>query len=151
MSDDTVVTYSKNLGPMSAEEEIWAYRESIRAAKALQVVPEGALKMDVEKAAVGVRFDEGKTRYDLIPADGLEALANVYTKGAVKYADRNWEKGMAWHRVFGSLMRHAWKFWRGESHDPETGCHHMAMVAWNALALFCYDNRKVGEDDRPTV
>lgn len=98
---------------------------------------------------MGVRFDEGKARYDLVPADGLHELVLVYTKGAAKYADRNWEKGMAWHRVFGSLMRHAWKFWRGERYDAETSCHHMAMVAWNALALCCYDLRNVGEDDRP--
>lgn len=107
--------------------------------------------MDVENAKEGVRFDQDKLRYDLLPADGLEALVDVYTKGAKKYADRNWELGMAWHRVLGSLMRHTWKFWRGESHDPETGCHHMAMAAWNALALCVYDLRKVGEDDRPAI
>ncbi len=106
-------------------------------------------KIDVATATEGVRFDTGKIRYDLLPADSIEELAKVYTKGAAKYADRNWEKGMAWHRVFASLMRHAWKFWRGEAIDEETGCHHMAMVAWNALALCSYDLRKVGTDDRP--
>lgn len=110
-----------------------------------------SLDNDIEKSTVGVRFDTGKLRYDLLPPDSLEELVKVYTKGAVKYAPRNWEKGMAWSRVFGSLMRHCWKFWRGETHDEETGCHHMAMAAWNALALCSYDMRKVGEDDRPIL
>jgi hypothetical protein len=96
-----------------------------------------------------LRFDAGKARYELIPADALEALAKVYTVGAQKYADRNWEKGMSWGRCFGSLMRHSWAFWRGETIDPETGCHHMAMAAWNCFALCSYSLRKAGTDDRP--
>lgn len=101
------------------------------------------------KIEPGLRYDAGKIRYDLIPADSLCALAHVYTVGAAKYADRNWEKGMSWSRVFGSLLRHSYAFWRGENIDSETGCHHMAMAAWNCLALCSYEMRKVGTDDRP--
>lgn len=96
----------------------------------------------------GLRFDDGKPRYDLIPPEAIEELARVYTVGAKKYAPRNWERGMSWGRVFGSLMRHCWKFWRGEAIDEETGCHHMALAAWNCFALFTYDRRQIGEDDR---
>jgi len=98
-----------------------------------------------------LRFDANKLRYELLPADGLEELVKVYTEGARKYEDNNWTKGMAWSRVFGSLLRHAWAFWKGEIHDPETGCHHMAMAAWNCIALCVYDLRKAGEDNRPTI
>lgn len=115
----------------------------------LNLYPDNYYPTPVKDVTVGVRFDKGKLRYDLLAPDSLEELVKVYTKGAEKYADRNWEKGMDWHRVFGSLMRHAWKFWRGEDYDEETGCHHMAMVAWNALALCSYSLRKVGLDDRP--
>jgi hypothetical protein len=96
-----------------------------------------------------LRYDADKPRYDLLPADALEELVNVFTVGAKKYADRNWEKGMSWSRCFGSLMRHSWKWWRGEEIDAETGCHHMAMAAWNAMVLCAYSLRKVGTDDRP--
>lgn len=102
---------------------------------------------EVEKATEGVRFDQGKLRYDLLPPDGIEELVRVYTKGAEKYADRNWEKGMAWGRILGSLLRHTYAFVKGETHDKETGCHHMAMAAWNCLALCVYDMRKVGIND----
>lgn len=101
-----------------------------------------------QKAEPGLRFDAGKNRYDLIPPDALDELAKVYTVGAAKYADRNWERGMSWGRCFGSLMRHSWKFWRGQTVDEETGCHHMALAAWNCLALLTFDFRKVGTDDR---
>lgn len=101
-----------------------------------------------QKSEPGLRYDAGKLRYDLIPPEALDELARVYTVGAAKYADRNWERGMSWGRCFGALMRHAWAFWRGEAEDPETKCHHMAHVAWNAFALFVYNHNRVGQDDR---
>lgn len=100
-----------------------------------------------QKNEPGLRFDAGKPRWDLLPAE-IEEIVKVYTIGAVKYAERNWEKGMSWGRVFGSLMRHAWAFWRGETNDKETGLNHMAHVAWNAIALLTYSIRGIGKDDR---
>lgn len=99
----------------------------------------------------GRRLDAGKARYDLIPPEALEALAMVYTKGAEKYAPRQWEAGMSWGRCFAAMMRHAWKFWRGETYDDGpggSGCHHMAHVMWNAAAILTYQARGKGTDDR---
>lgn len=42
----------------------------------------------------GLRYNSGKTRYDLIEPFALEQLANVFTKGSEKYADHNWLKGL---------------------------------------------------------
>ena len=97
----------------------------------------------------GLRFDEGKARYDLLPAEAMDALAQHYAKGAAKYESRNWERGMAMCKCFAALMRHGWSWMRGEDIDPETGSHHMIAVAWNAIAIFTYYSRGVGIDDRP--
>ncbi len=96
----------------------------------------------------GLRYDDNKPRYDLIPPEAMDELALLYTIGAKKYAERNWERGMNWGKVFGSLMRHAWKWMRGQEYDEETGVHHMIHVAWNAIALYIYYVRKIGLDDR---
>lgn len=104
-----------------------------------------------QREEAALRYDADKPRYDLLPGDGLHELVRVYTAGAAKYAPRNWEKGMSWSRCFGSLMRHAWAWWRGERLDPESGLPHMAHVAWNALALVTYELRQVGADDRPSL
>ncbi len=96
----------------------------------------------------GVKYDQDKLRYDLIPANALDELAKVYTFGAKKYADRNWEKGMAWSRIFGAIMRHSWAWFRGQTHDPETGLNHMVHAAWGCLALVEYSITNKGEDDR---
>jgi Domain of unknown function (DUF5664) len=103
---------------------------------------------EVEDADVGgLRYDGDKNRLDLLPPEWIWALGLVTTKGSIKYAERNWEKGMKWSKMIGPLMRHVIKFMVGEKYDPETGCHHLAMAAWNCLALMSYDLRGLGEDD----
>lgn len=99
--------------------------------------------------AAGTKADAGKHRYDLIPARPLDELARVYTIGASKYAERNWEGGLAWGRVFAAMMRHAWAWWRGERHDPEDGQHHLASVVWCAFALMEFEQTHPDGDDRP--
>jgi len=103
----------------------------------------------------GKKYDGGKARYDLIPPEALHQLALLYGKGAAKYGDRNWEKGLPWGRVFAALMRHAWAWWRGEDNDPEDGQHHLIAVAWNAFSLYTYQVRgtatTTGRQDRPEM
>ncbi len=95
----------------------------------------------------GKRYDMGKPRYDLLPPDAMEELVAVYTNGAQKYEDRNWEKGMSWGRVLGSLLRHVFAWMSGETHDKESGLHHMAHAAWNCMTLVSYSKRGIGTND----
>lgn len=97
----------------------------------------------------GIRYDDGKERYDLFAPHAMGELARVYTFGCVKYAPRNWEKGLSWSRTFAAIMRHAWAWMRGEVFDRETGLHHMAHAAWGCLALVEFHYAHKGEDDRP--
>ena len=88
-------------------------------------------------------------RYDLIPAAPLYELACLYGVGALKYDERNFEAGYEWSKSFGAMQRHAWLFWNGEDIDPETGCHHLASVVWNAMALMLFTQTHTELDDRP--
>lgn len=100
--------------------------------------------VDPAKLAGGYKADEHKVRMDLIPPEVPFALAAVLTKGAIKYADRNWEKGMKWGRPFAALMRHMWAWWGGKGPtnksflfgdlDPETKFSHL----WHALACIAF-------------
>lgn len=100
------------------------------------------------KTKEGVKFDQGKNRYDLISGYALDELVKIYTYGTKKYDDNNWRKGMKWGRVFGAMMRHAWAFWRGESLDPESGLPHLAHAAWNCFSLMEYERIHPELDDR---
>ena len=50
--------------------------------------------------------DQGKLRFDLIPASTEQALAKVLTHGARTYADENWRNGFNWKRVYAATRRH---------------------------------------------
>lgn len=105
----------------------------------------------VVNSKTGGEKGQKTARFDLIPAPALWALAEHYGRGAHKYADRNWERGIDWSLSFAALQRHVWAWWGGEDEDPESGSHHLSAVAWHALALltFAMDERYTHLDDRP--
>jgi 5'(3')-deoxyribonucleotidase len=97
----------------------------------------------------GLRFNEGKPRFDLVQADAHRDMVKVLTAGANKYADRNWEKGMNWTTVIASMKRHIAAIEAGEDYDQETGLLHAAHVQCNAHFLNAYYYLYPQGDDRP--
>ena len=97
----------------------------------------------------GLRFNQGKTRHDLVPAFAQEQYARVLTKGSEKYAERNWELGMKWGKVIASMKRHIQAFESGEDYDKETGLLHTAHIMCNAGFLTEYYKIYPQGDDRP--
>lgn len=97
-----------------------------------------------------MRFSKGKLPFRLVPWDAFVEVVKVYRMGCGKYAPRNWENGLSFDETFDSLQRHAVAWYLGEDYDEESGLHHMAHVAWNALALVAFTFRGRTElDDRP--
>lgn len=99
--------------------------------------------------AGGLRFNEGKLRYDLVNPEAHEGMVQILTKGAQKYAPRNWEKGMEWSKITSSLKRHLAAYEKGEDYDPETGLLHADHIACNAHFLSAYYRIYPQGDDRP--
>lgn len=97
----------------------------------------------------GRKDDQNKIRMELIAPELMAAVGKVLTFGAAKYEDRNWEQGMKWSRVFGAAMRHLWLWWAGQKKDKESGYSHLWHAACCIMFLIAYEERKVGEDDRP--
>jgi len=101
-----------------------------------------------KEATEGLRYDTGKLRWDLLPPE-IEEVVKVFTMGAVKYSDRNWELGMNYGRVIAAMFRHIFAWLKGETNDPESGLHHLAHAQWNILALLVYEKRGMTQfDDR---
>lgn len=105
---------------------------------------------DTKQKLEGMRFSKNKMNFwSSIPKDALVELMRVYYTGAVKYDENNWLKGMKYSEMANPLERHWMKWSMGLTTDSkETKCHHLAMVAWNAIGLLTYELRGIGEDDR---
>lgn len=90
---------------------------------------------------------KGHGRYDLLPGIaiatvmtatggeplaplGIRAAAEIYEAGSIKYADRNWEKGLPLQSFLDSGLRHMYKAVAGMDDEP-----HLAMALWNFLCF----------------
>lgn len=93
----------------------------------------------------GARRDlqDGKGRPDLIPTMFLQRLASVMEKGAAKYGDRNWEKGMPLSRYYASAMRHLMQAFNGEQDED-----HLGQCAFN-VAAFMWTQQAILEGHLP--
>ena len=75
----------------------------------------------------GMKYDQDKSRYDLLPAKAIDELAKVLTFGAKKYAPNSWqnvEDGINRYRA--ALLRHTFAMQSGELVDSESGLPHAA-------------------------
>nr|DAI01256.1 MAG TPA: hypothetical protein [Caudoviricetes sp.] len=88
---------------------------------------------------------DDKTRWELIPLDCLEDIARVYTEGAKKYGDNNWQNlDNGFERYRAAMFRHLIEYMKGERVDSDTGCFHLAQCAWNCIAMLWYDKHGKG-------
>lgn len=86
----------------------------------------------------GAKLDAGKARPWLCISGfsrALNAVADVTTKGAVKYTPNGWknvEDGE--RRYMEAFGRHMLLLGAGEEIDQDTGCLHKAQMIWNLMA-----------------
>ena len=89
----------------------------------------------------GIKFDNSKSRWELLPYREVEEVVKVLTSGAKKYTDNNWmlvvKKGKM--RYFSAALRHlvAWKL--GRKVDEETKLHPLAHAIACLLFLIWID------------
>lgn len=73
---------------------------------------------------------EGKGRFDLLSPFALEELARHMERGAVKYAPRNWERGIPLSSFVDSAQRHLGDVLKGRTNEP-----HAVAALWNLHGL----------------
>lgn len=116
----------------------------------------------------GARKNEGKIKYELLEPFAQQQKAQIFTKGAMKYAPNNWLQGMDWSKCYASALRHAAAWARGEDYDIDHNCPdcqksletgqwqcrnhtgelHSALAAWNWDAITSYYKYYPQGDDR---
>ena len=88
---------------------------------------------------------DGKLRWELLPLDLIEDLVKVYDKGAQKYEPDSWKQvENGYTRYKGALLRHLLESEKKDI-DYETGCYHLAQVAWNALTMLWFRKQELNK------
>jgi len=100
---------------------------------------------------VGLKFDEGKQEYYAMPLVLLKPLADVFKAGEKKYKIFNCLKPFEdpERRFYNSLMRHLEVSQINPlAIDKDTGCYHLAQVAFSALLRLhnCLEKSKEKEN-----
>ena len=83
---------------------------------------------------IGLKYDNEKLRWHLLPFDAVEKIVEIMTYGAKKYKPNNW-KLVEPKRYIGALFRHLVAHLKGEEYDEESGYLHLAHMACNALFI----------------
>lgn len=82
------------------------------------------------------KYDDGKSRMDLIPLDTMENVGRILGMGAQKYGENNWQElPNFWNRYKAALLRHLAAIDRGELLDQESKLPHIDHVLCNAVFL----------------
>ena len=92
---------------------------------------------------LGVKFDNQKPQWSLVPSTAMEEIVDVLTYGANKYSPDNW-KYVDNHdtRYFNAAMRHIWAWRQGERFDEESHKSHLAHAACCLLFLMAFDHEE---------
>ena len=83
-----------------------------------------------ESGAIRQSRPIGKGAYYLISPIAMHRIAQTMAEGAVKYNDRNWEKGIPMSNYVDSIMRHMNQYLAGASDED-----HLAHAAANIMML----------------
>ena len=76
------------------------------------MIKDSGTRREFETGAVR-DIQEGKGRYDLLPWEAIHELALHCEQGALKYGERNCEKGIPIHSLIDSAIRHLSCYLRG--------------------------------------
>ena len=89
----------------------------------------------------GVKYDEDKPKWSLLPFSAVGEVVKVLTYGANKYAPDNWKYvPNARTRYIDAAFRHIAAYVSGEKTDAEAGLNHLAHAICCLLFLVAFDN-----------
>ena len=111
--------------------------------ESLEPIKEGFV---VKNKNGSMKADGGKTRFELLPWDLIEEIAQVMTKGAEKYSPYNWQ-GLPRSRLIGASFRHIVASIMGEELDHEWNLPHLAHAICELLYLRWMEKNGVDNPD----
>ena len=77
---------------------------------------------------------DGKPRFDLFSPFAMERVGLWLMRGAAKYSEHNWSKGIPASRCLASLHRHLMKYMQGATDED-----HLSAIATNCMFLLHFE------------
>ena len=106
--------------------------------------PYAAESTGAMRASIGTKIDT-----TLVPFELVCAAAAGLLHGEKKYAARNFEKGLSYKSLCGSIDRHNRAIIDGEDLDADSGLPHYVLLA-SSVAMLCHNVMQgVVIDNRP--
>lgn len=120
--------------------------ELLRQYNKIMGIPEIKDSGDRTQFSTGAVRDmhEGKGRLDLMPCTAILELAKHCENGALKYGERNVDKGIPQHSLIDSGLRHLFKYLRGDKDE-----NHLVSALWNIAFAVEQDVNKPELNDLP--
>jgi len=100
----------------------------------------GIFKDYFEPIAEGIKYDNEKLDWSLLPYEQVEEVVKVLHLGAKKYSPDNWKYVQPYRtRYFNATMRHLMAWFMGERYDKETNISHLAHAICCLLFMMWHD------------
>jgi hypothetical protein len=94
---------------------------------------------------VGLKFDQAKPDWSLLPLDVMEEAVKVLTAGAKTYGRDNWKLVTPNTRYLSACLRHLTKWQAGEKIDKDSCSPHLAHAICSLVFLLWMDMKKEGQ------
>jgi hypothetical protein len=105
-----------------------------------------AIQKAIAEQSTGMKYDNGKLLYSLIPPIATKALAEVLTFGANKYAPNSWQTVPdAERRYLDASMRHLEAYRSGKPIDTESKLPHLWHLLCNVAFLVHFENERLNK------
>lgn len=99
----------------------------------------------LEPTKKGIKFDNNKRRFSLIPVDVLNEIIDCLEYGAKKYGDDNWQdvalEDETNMRYYNATFRHLTAWYEGERDDKESGLSHLSHAICSLMFQLWKDNK----------
>ena len=83
-------------------------------------------------------FLDKKLRWDLLPLQEIEDIVRVYTAGANKYGDNNWQHlDNGYQRYKAAMFRHLLEYEKGNVYDECNICYEYTISIWTGFFKSC--------------
>ena len=125
-------------------DQVQEYLRGINSMNSTSPLPDSGKREEFTTGAVR-DVNTGKGRFDLLSPIAMLRKAKHYENGALKYADRNWEKGIPNHRFIDSALRHIFCYLSGDRSED-----HLAAAGWNIDGII-HTNEKIKDGSLPAT